>query len=100
MPLSKRVDFCSSTFIIPIIRSLLWPLHFSVQFSCVPFSAAGDGDCPEERPVSRMKQIESTRALRRKRQEFSLEESWTSLDLFNRCQRGRISFDIQGLCLP
>jgi hypothetical protein len=71
-----------------------------VLFVSAHFSVAGDGDCLEERPLSRMKQIESTRALRRKRQEFSLEESWTSLDLFNRCQKGRISFDIQGLYLP
>ena len=44
--------------------------------------------------VPPMKQIESARSSRRPR--LTLEESWTSLSVFNQTQKGRISLDIQG----
>ena len=42
-----------------------------------------------------MKQIESARAQWRKEEQSHLEESWTSLNMFDRSQRGRISLDFQ-----
>ncbi len=46
--------------------------------------------------VSRMQRIESARAAWRNRDQSRLEESWMSLDLFDRLQRGRLSVDLQG----
>ena len=43
-----------------------------------------------------MKHIESTRSSRRHKRELTLEESWTSLSVFNHTQKGRISLDLQG----
>ena len=51
-----------------------------------------------EEHVPPMKQIESARSSRRARRELTLEESWTSLDVFNHTQKGRISLDLQGQC--
>lgn len=42
-----------------------------------------------------MKQIEANRAQWRKKEEMQLEESWTSLNLFNRSQKGRLSIEIE-----
>ena len=50
----------------------------------------------EEGRVPPMKHIESTRLSRRPKRELSLEESWTSLSVFNHTQKGRISIDLQG----
>ncbi|ELU03431.1 hypothetical protein CAPTEDRAFT_135076 [Capitella teleta] len=43
-----------------------------------------------------LERIESARSQWRKKQEYNLEESWTSLNLFDRSQKGRISLDLQG----
>ena len=43
-----------------------------------------------------MQQIESARNKWRKKETFNLEESWTSLNLFDRLQKGRISMDLEG----
>ena len=50
----------------------------------------------EENRVPPMKQIESARLSRRPKRELTLEESWTSLSVFNQMQKGRISLDLQG----
>ena len=50
-------------------------------------------DCVSDPP---MKQMESARLSRRPRRELTLEESWTSLSVFNQTQKGRISLDLQG----
>ena len=42
-----------------------------------------------------MQQIASARSEWREKQELKLEESWTSLDIFDRHQRGRISVDLE-----
>ena len=44
-----------------------------------------------------MKQIESARAQWRKQEQSHLEESWTSLNMFDRSQRGRISLDLESM---
>ncbi|KAI0234957.1 hypothetical protein LSAT2_014682 [Lamellibrachia satsuma] len=49
----------------------------------------------EKRHMTPMKQIESARAQWRKEEQSHLEESWTSLNMFDRSQRGRISLDFQ-----
>ena len=53
-------------------------------------------ECLDENRVPPMKQIESARLSRRPRRELTLEESWTSLSVFNQMQKGRISLDLQG----
>ena len=45
---------------------------------------------------SRMKQIESARAQWRQKEQMRLEESWTSLSLFERSHKGRLSMDMEG----
>ncbi|XP_064624370.1 katanin-interacting protein-like isoform X2 [Lineus longissimus] len=45
---------------------------------------------------SPMTRIETARQKWRKQHSLSLEESWTSLNLFDKNQRGRISIDMQG----
>jgi len=50
----------------------------------------------EEERVPPMKQIESARSSRRPQRQLTLEESWTSLNVFNQTQKGRISLDLQG----
>ncbi len=47
-----------------------------------------------------MQQIESARSEWRKQQQLHLEESWTSLNLFDRSQKGRISMDLQSESSP
>ena len=42
-----------------------------------------------------MRQIETARAQWRKHEQSNLEESWTSLNMFDRSQRGRISLDLE-----
>ena len=42
-----------------------------------------------------MRQIETARAQWRKQEQSNLEESWTSLNKFDRSQRGRISLDLE-----
>ena len=46
--------------------------------------------------ISKMKRIESARATWRLKEQNKLEESWMSLDMFERHQRGRLSVDLQG----
>lgn len=59
--------------------------------------ASSDGLELQETPraLTPMKQIESARAQWRKKEELRLEESWTSLNLFDRSQKGRISMDLE-----
>ncbi len=54
-------------------------------------NASGD-----TRSLSKMGKIESARASWRKKEQSKLEQSWMSLDLFDRSQRGRLSLDFQG----
>lgn len=56
-------------------------------------SSDGRDEDLEEKPLTPMKQIESARALWRQKEEFKLEESWTSLNLFERSHKGRLSID-------
>lgn len=56
-----------------------------------------DVDDLEPSGMTPMERIESARAEWRKKQQFNLEESWTSLNLFDRSQKGRISLDLQGM---
>ena len=68
-------------------------------------SASSDGGRPEElttpatviadRQMTPMKQIEMARQQWRHLEERNLEKSWTSLDLFDRSQKGRISIDLE-----
>ena len=51
----------------------------------------------EEEEEAPMKQIESARSKWRKQADASLEESWSSLNLFDRSHRGRISTDMEGI---
>lgn len=46
--------------------------------------------------LSKMKKIESARSAWRSNEQNKLEESWMSLDLFERHQQGRLSIDMQG----
>ena len=46
--------------------------------------------------LSKMKKIESARSAWRQKEQSKLEESWMSLDMFERHQRGRLSMDLQG----
>ena len=58
-----------------------------------------DPDLPDldVEPVQpRMKQIESARAQWRKQQQNQLEESWTSLNVFDKSHKGRLSMDMEG----
>ena len=45
--------------------------------------------------MSRMQQIESARKQWRKKEEMKLEESWSSLNIFNKLHKGRISLDVE-----
>jgi hypothetical protein len=56
-------------------------------------------DLPDEgeEGMTPLERIESARAQWRHKREYNLEESWTSLNLFDRSQKGRISLDLQGL---
>ncbi|CAH1795086.1 unnamed protein product [Owenia fusiformis] len=53
-------------------------------------------DSEIEEAESQMKRIENSRNKWRKEEELKLEESWSSLNLFNKSQRGRICLDMQG----
>ena len=45
--------------------------------------------------MSRMQQIESSRKQWRQKEEKKLEESWSSLNIFNKLHKGRISLDVE-----
>lgn len=45
--------------------------------------------------LSRMQQIESARKQWRQKEEKKLEESWSSLSIFNKLHKGRISLDVE-----
>ena len=45
--------------------------------------------------VPRMKKIESARATWRKQEQNRLEESWSSLNVFERSHKGRLSVDME-----
>lgn len=51
----------------------------------------------EDSGTPRMRQIESARAQWRQKEQLRLEESWTSLNLFERSHKGRLSIDMEGV---
>ena len=101
--LTPRVYFAHHPLSHLVIACCPLQESFLLYVICIPIDsdlevAYLEGDGGEDGSLTPMQQIESARSQWRKKEELKLEESWTSLNLFDRSQKGRISLDLESIC--